>query len=238
MPDPDVGVVAVFRHHPMPNPTKSKLEGRPIFDDLEVCDLRYAGSRNMSTFPALAFSHWTTDPQTGEQVSVTYAERFRRQYGQFKTMADQTKAGTPLGYVAFLTEARRAELRALNIYTIEALAAVDGQELKNLGMSGRDLKNKAIEFIDNSRKAAPDLVLRDELEQLKARNTVLETDVKILREKSEAQVNGAEASGEFDHMSLEQLREYVTSVTGHAPHGSLNRKTLLRMAAEVQPKAA
>ena len=58
--------------------------------------------------------------------TVTYAERFARQYQQFKAQAAQTKSGTPLEYAPFLTEARRAELRALNIYTVEALAAIDG----------------------------------------------------------------------------------------------------------------
>ena len=62
---------------------------------------------------------------------------------------------------AFLTEARRAELRAQNIYTIEALAAIDGLELKNLGMDGRDLKNKAMEYLEEStsrRAEHPDAV--------------------------------------------------------------------------------
>ena len=35
---------------------------------------------------------------------------------------------------------------------------------------------------------------------------------------------------QFDDMTLEQLREYIKTNTGHAPHGSLNRKTLMRMA--------
>ena len=32
--------------------------------------------------------------------------------------------------------------RALNLYTVEQLAAIDGQELKNLGPGGRELKNQ------------------------------------------------------------------------------------------------
>ncbi len=106
-------------------------------------------------FPATAFSHWEIDPQTGEQAKVTYAERFQRQYQQFKAHATQTKSGTPLAYAPFLTEARRAELRAQNIYTVEALAAIDGQELKNLGPGGRELKNAAMEYIEEAKARAP-----------------------------------------------------------------------------------
>jgi hypothetical protein len=93
--------------------------------------------------PATSVSHWAIDPATGGQIKVTYAERFRRQYQQFKALTAQTKSGTPLTHAPFLTEGRRAEMRALNIYTVEQLAAIDGQELKNIGTGGRELKNAA-----------------------------------------------------------------------------------------------
>ena len=233
--EPDAAIVATFRHHALPNAAKTAKEGRLICDDMEVVDIRFAGSRAMSTFPATAVSHWADSPETGEQLPITYAERFQRQYQQFKMQASQTKAGTPLLYVPFLTEARRAELRALNIYTVEALAAVDGQELKNLGMNGRELKNKAVEFIQQSATHAPNTQLQAELEALKARNAVLEEDTKTLKARLPA---ADEPEDPFANMDLDQLREFITTATGHAPHGSLGRKVLVRMASEAQKRAA
>src|SRR5262245_13888231 len=145
--DPDAILVATFRMFPQPNEAKSLVEGRLICDDIELCEIRAPGSRDVKAFPAHVRSHWSVDPYTGLNIEVSYAQRFKRQYEQFKAHAQQTKTGTPLAYVPFLTEARRAELRALNIYTIEALAEVEGAELKNLGYQGRDLKNRAIEYI-------------------------------------------------------------------------------------------
>lgn len=223
--DPDEALVALFRHHAVKNETKSATEGRPIYDDMEIVEIRFPGSRSVSVFPAMAFSHWNNNPHTGEQTKVTYAERFPRQYRQFKEQAAQTKTGTPLAHAPFLTEARRAELRALNIYTVEALAHVDGQELKNLGQGGRDLKNNAQEYIEESKKNAPNLVMQAELEALKARNAVLEED----KERRSA-------DNPFDDMTLDMLREFIKTNTGHAPQGSLNRKTLVRMASEAQQK--
>lgn len=231
--DPDDAVVALFKQHPIKNDLKSIKEGRPIFDDLEVCEIRFAGSRNVSVFPAMAVSHWRDDPITGEQIKITYAERFSRQYKQFKEQAQQTKSGTPLAHVPFLTEARRAELRALNIYTIEALAHVDGQELKNLGHAGRDLKNKAMEYIEEAKSNVPNLTVQAELEALRSRNAVLEEDAKLIAKQQSLQ-----DSDKFDNMTLDQLREYITTNTGHAPLGTLNRKSLVRMATEAQQKAA
>jgi len=228
MRDPDDALVAIFKHHAIKNEGKSIKEGRPIYDDMEIVEIRFAGSRSVSVFPAMAFSHWKNDPDTGEQTKVTYAERFPRQYRQFKEQTAQTKAGTPLGHAPFLTEARRAELRALNIYTVEALAHVDGQELKNLGHGGRELKNKAQEYIAESKQNAPNMAMAAELEALKARNAVHEDDAKAKAEKS---------AEPFDDMTLDMLRDFIQTNTGHAPHGSINRKTLVRMATEAQRKA-
>ena len=212
--DPDDSVVAEFINHTVKNEAKSAKEGRPIYDDVEACKVRTAGSREWTMYPTTAISMYRDDPQSGERVPVTYAERFSRQYRQFKERQTQTKAGTPLEHAPFLTEGRRAELRALNIYTVEALAAVDGQELKNLGNGGRDLKNKAIEYIEVSATGAPTTQMVEELAALKARD------------------------GQFKDMTDEQIRDFIKEQTGHAPQGSLNRKTLVRIALDLQQKAA
>ena len=231
--DPDSTLIPTFRNHAMPNAGKSAEAGRLICDDIEVVDLRRAGARDFSTHPATGFSHWAVDPLTGGQVKVTYAERFRHQYQQFKAQAQQTLSGTPLDHAPFLTEGRRAELRALNVYTVEQLVAVEGQELKNLGPGGRDLKNQATEFIEQAKAKAPGTTqLQAELEALRARNSVLEDDVEALKLR---QAN----EGQFATMTDEQIREFIASNTGQAPQGNLPRKTLVRMATDhVRPTKA
>jgi hypothetical protein len=231
--DPDDVLVALFKNHAALNDAKSLEAGRPIYDDIEVVEIRSPGSRDFKVFPANAFSHWQTHPHTGEQTKITYAERFVHQYQQFKRHAAQTKSGTPLDYVPFLSEGKRAELRAQNIYTIEALAAIDGQELKNLGLGGRDLKNAAAEYIaDTKANIAPNMQLQAELEQLRARNAVLEEDAIAKKEIAKR------IEAEFEEMDLVQIREYITTHTGQAPMGSLNKKNLVRMAMECRPNRA
>jgi hypothetical protein len=225
--DPDDALVALFKHHANHNEAKSIIAGRPIFDDVEVVEIRKPGSKDYSVHPATEFSHWDVDPITGSQVKVTYAERFQRQYQQFKAKAAQTKSGTPLEHAKFLTEGRRAELRAQNIYTVEALATIDGQELKNLGPGGRELKNAAMEYIEESKASVPSMAMQAELEALRAKNAVLQEDLEAAK---------ASGEGEFRDMNLEQLREFITAHTGHAPIGTANRKTLVRMAMEARPE--
>jgi hypothetical protein len=227
----DKGVVAVFRNDIVKNIGKSIEAGRPIFDDVEVVELRYPGSKNVGVFPAMDFSHWEEDEAYGGQRACTYAERFSRQYQQFRAHQQQTKSGTPLDYLPFLTEAKRAELRALNIYTAEALTIVDGPELKNLGPGGRDLKNQAIAFLESSSDMAKVTKLEAELEAMRARNQVLEDDIK----------NGMldkQPVSEFDSMTDEQLRAHIKALTGAAPKGNPARRTLIRMAQEQKTNVA
>ena len=227
----DKGVIAIFKNGTVRNPLKSAEAGRPIFDDVEVVEVRHPGSRDYGVYPATERSHWIVDEVTGEQRAVSFAERFAKQYQQFKANQQQTKSGTPLDYLPFLTEGKRAELRALNIYTAEALTIVDGAELKNLGPSGRDLKNKAIEFLANASDAAKVTKLEAELEAMRARNQVLEDDAKVLAADKPP-------TSEIEGMSNEQRRDHIASLTGITPKGNLPRRTLLRMAMDQKGNVA
>jgi hypothetical protein len=228
--DPDDNLVALFKYKAEKNEAKTLQAGRPIFDDVEVCEIRSPGSKDVKVFPSTALSTvWVTDPETGEQRQQSYAERFSHQYRQFKEKAAQTKSGTPLEHAPFLSAGRRAELRALNVYTVEALADIEGAELKNLGPGGRDMKNQAIAFIEASLQSAPNLQLQAELEVLRARNQVLEEDLQAARA----------ATDEYAAMSDAQLRDFVVANTGGIPlQGNPNRKTLVRMAQAADPQGS
>jgi hypothetical protein len=230
--DPDEMLVVLFKHLALPNEAKSLAEGRPIFDDVEVCEVRSPGSRDVRVFPANTFARWITDPFTGGQTKQSYAERFAHQYRQFKSQHAQTKTGTPLDFAAFLSEGRRSELKAQNVYTIEQLAAIDGSELKNLGPGGREMKNSAMAYIDEAKASAPNKQMLAELEALKARNAILEEDMQARK--------AAGVDSEFDAMSLDELRAYIAEHTGQEPLGSknMNRKTLVRMAENSRPDKA
>jgi hypothetical protein len=230
--DPDDALVVLFKQLAVKNLVKSLAEGRDIFDDMEVCEIRAPGSKEVKVFPATGFSHWAGGEYGEEQYKVSYAERFSHQYRQFKMKAQQTKSGTPLEYAIFLSEARRAELRAQNIYTVEQLAEIDGAELKNLGAGGRDMKNQAIEFIEESRASAPNKQMLAELEALRAKNAILEEDLQFRKTQED------KAHAEFEEMSVDELRDYITTNTGQAPLGSLNKKTLVRMAINARPEKA
>ena len=72
--------------------------GRPIFDDVEIVELRYPGSQTSRCLSRQRdFSHWGADPVDwragqGEPTPSGSAQQYR----QFKAQSAQTKSGTPL----------------------------------------------------------------------------------------------------------------------------------------------
>lgn len=256
------GVTPFFKTISFEDGRKTMEAGRPIFTDLEVVEIRFAGSKDCTVQPVHQFSHWEVDEDTGEQRALTYAERWPKQYRQFKEKQAQTKSGTPLDYAPFLVPAKRSELRALNIYTVEALAELDGQPLKLLGIGGRELKNKAIEYLAS---ASHDGVIMRQQAQIDALLTEIRSmkEEKLMQlagpmeppgpgpapvrpppdeeesedneeEDGEGQVlPGPNVAAELVGMTRPQLRAYITEKTGKPPLGNPSTGTLLRVAQEI-----
>jgi hypothetical protein len=178
VPDDKTGVTPIFKSIAILNEAKTRELGRKFFDDWDVVEIRFAGSPNYSVHPATGFSHWEVDDESGEQVQVSYAERWPRQYRQFRSKETQTKSGTPIDLAPFLTEGQKAGLKAMQVYTLEALAHLDGQELKNVGQGGREWKNQAIDYIERGSNEAIIGQQRAEIDDLKAKLQVAEDNAR------------------------------------------------------------
>lgn len=141
----------VFKMLSTMNEPESRKAGRPIYDDQEVVEIRFSGNKQtVGVFPAHEQCEWGDDPVTQERVRLTYAQKYNEQYKKFKAGEAQAAHGTPLEELTFLTQGKRLELKALNIYTVESLAALDGNNLRMLGMGGRELKTQAQFYLDSA----------------------------------------------------------------------------------------
>lgn len=156
----------------------SREAGRPIFKDVEQCEIHFAADRQrVVSLPA--HDPFERDPATNEWT--TPAQKFAPIYQKFKLDPEGLHiTGTPLAELPFLTAAKRAELKALNIHTAEALAQLDGPNMKALGIGGRDLKNQAKAYIDKAsgsadvtRLAAENAAMSERLAELERQNAEL-----------------------------------------------------------------
>jgi hypothetical protein len=208
-----------FKDISVPDVLESKKAGRPIFKDVEHVEIKAAADRNMTkVFPATEVWKWVDDPHRG-RVPLTYAERFSEQYKQFKANRTQTINGTPLEELTFLTQAKRAELRALGVLTAEMLAGLAEQPLKNLGMGGRELVEKAKAYITNAESGVKVNALAEEVARLKAENETL----KAAAEPSQSP---------FQSWDDEDLKNFIKDANGSAPRGNPNHASLVRLADE------
>lgn len=246
-----------FRVHTALNEMKSKKTGRPIFDELEVIEIRFAGNKQtVAVYPAHDLDPEATRENNNEPV--TYAQRYNKQYLAFKNQTTQAQSGTPLEELPFLQQARRRELKALNIHTAEALAALDGQPLRQIGPGGRELKNQAQAYLDNAAKSvdvvamAADLAaLRRQVEerdamiaQLSAGGAVLPPPADAEDDDPEPEDDADDADDEGDEgeaggdKSLEEctdaeLKAFIKRETGEPVRGNPSRQTLIERAMEI-----
>lgn len=230
-------IVATFENWPVLNESKTKESGRPIFDDMEVVRIQMSGDRLQSpVFPANSeVSGGIEDPETGLTRPGTYAEKYAKQYEQFKKGERQTKSGTPIEALPFLTPAKMKELKGLNIYTAEALADLDGQPLKTLGQGGRDWKNQAQAYLDNAagsanvtKLASENEWLKQELERMRSEQAQFAGVVETERLTTNLGY-GTALEGKSD----DELKEYIAEKTGQRPRGNPSRSTLLSVAQEL-----
>lgn len=182
IPDDEKGITPVFELLPVHNEAKSKLAGRPIFDDVEHVRIYIAGfsKEKQPVFPAHEIWRWqdkVTNWGTVEKSPITYAERFSRQYMEFKGGGKQTLSGTPLSEAPFLTNAQRSELRGIQIHNVETLSTIDGSSLKMLGPGGRDLKNQAIAYLEKAAKGVTSNEMADALSKSEAKIEALQRQI-------------------------------------------------------------
>jgi hypothetical protein len=228
-----------FRVHTALNEMKSKKTGRPIFDELEVIEIRFAGNKQtVAVYPAHDLDPEATRENNNEPV--TYAQRYNTQYRAFKNQTTQAQSGTPLEELPFLTQARRRELKALNIHTAEALAALDGQPLKQIGPGGREQKNQAQAYLDNAAKSVDVVAMAADLAAL--RRQVEERDAVIAQLSAGAPVPPAPADDAEDEdggdKALEdctdaELKAFIKRETGEPVRGNPSRQTLIERAMEI-----
>lgn len=225
--------VVIFTSNPVINEPASIKAGRPIFDDVDVCEIRFPGdTKCWAVFPALE-----AEPNATREAGFvrTYAEVYNTQYLQFKNQSQQTVAGTPLSEAPFLTEAKRRELRALNIHTVESLAALDGAHLKTLGMGGRDWKNQAQVYLDKASGSADVTGMAAKIALLEERLAIAEAAAAGLKRATPAPAADAGEGGtekSLEECSDDELRQFIASQGGKAAHNA-GRAKLIEIATKL-----
>ena len=151
---------------------KSKEAGRPIFKDVEMIEIRIAGdNKNI------------IDTRVDDQ----HKQRWPNQYEAFLEQKEQPMEGTPIAQLTILTESKRQELLAINIRTVEALANLNENGIKRLGMGGRELVKKAVAYMKQAEGMAPVNGLIEENKKLQEEVDAMKMQMSELIKANQAQ---------------------------------------------------
>lgn len=141
------------------NNFKSSQEGRPIFDEVDYVRIIVPGDKNTVI---------------DTKVTPEYAQRFATQFEKYKKNQSQAVSGTPLEVWPQMTVGQVAELKAMNVHTVEQLAELPDNLAQRI-MGSHDLRRRAATFLEAANgeaantKLAAELAQRDnEIELLKA----------------------------------------------------------------------
>lgn len=218
----DITVTPVFRWMDIENIPKSEDAGYLVKETREVVQVRFAGSNNYSPiFPVDAFYK-----REGNNI-ITYAERWAEQYRQFKEGNPQEANGTPLEMLRSygITPEQLSLCRTMKVYSVEALDALEGPNLKNLGMASNNLKQMARKYIEDRSGGASANARIAELErmiaELQGKSTAVPEQEPTLEEMENAPLEA---------MTDDELRLYIEDRTGAKPDGRLKRESLFNLA--------
>lgn len=148
------GVTPLFMTKPVYNEIKSKESGRPIFDEVEMVECWFSGSR-------------TDRPRF--EVTDEHRERWPKEYAAFKSGSKTAESGTPLEHWPQMTVGKVMELKALGVLSVESLAAMPDANLGNLGPKARELREQARTYLQNAAGNADTSKMAAEIESLKAK---------------------------------------------------------------------
>lgn len=175
----DSGLFVRFYSDAILNQQKSDVEGRPIYDQVEMCEILFAGD--------------STKTKVGRATdgNPPYYLRFPAQYAAFKKQEEIVQDGTPIEHWPPITKAQALELKAMNIYTVEMLANVSDVNLKWMG--ARQLRENAKAWLSEAEAGKETIKLRNEVEELRAQLEAL-SNQKVGFSASQAKPNVVESN--------------------------------------------
>lgn len=160
----DQGIFAEFFSDAILDDNETKKQGRPIYRNVDMLRMMFPGDTTKEVIRIVR-----TEPQGREPADP---DRFPRQWAAYKSQMQQVQDGTPIEQWPPINKAQALELKAVNIHTVEQLAATTDVNLKWMG--ARQLRDNAIAWLNEAKSGAETIALRNEIEDLKQQLTALQ----------------------------------------------------------------
>ena len=193
----DKNLAVRFYMQAVQNEVKSVEQGRPIFDDTEMVEIRVRGDRN----------NVVQRPAREDDK-----RRFRDAYVAFRENRSQAQSGTPLSEWPVMSASMVEELKYFGFHTVEQVAKADDNAMSK--MAGlRMLRDKAVIFMEHAQGTAPLSKLQEELELTRDQLKVEQT-------------NNAKLAAQLEELTAKfnSLAERIATDDGPAPSRTAPRR--------------
>lgn len=174
----DSALIVQFLLHPVRQGAESEKAGRDIFKDVEYVWIRFAGDRTKEIKRPVDLE--------GRNGAPPDPERWPKAWMAFKNSHAQVHEGTPLEHFPAMGASTVLNFKGYNVHTVEQLAAVSDAVLHNLGTGGRELRQKAQDWLKAAQDASHVTRLNDELAKRDADIAALKAQIADLAKAQKA----------------------------------------------------
>lgn len=157
--------------------SKTEELGRKIFTDVECCEVHFPGFKNI-LFKQFKSPDTNIAEKKKLQEFFALHPKAKALYKEWKEGQTNPISGTPLSEWPILSEAERAELRSLNIFTLEQICESSDMVCQQIGPKGREWRTKAQAWMETAKESAT-------AQKFAAENQRLRDDLDILRKQIE-----------------------------------------------------
>jgi hypothetical protein len=151
--------------------------GRLVSKPIDKVTIRQPGSKDDVEKEA---EPWLETLHQNPNWAPEWVERAKSMYRQWKAGQEITQVGTHIRMWAPVSKSEAEMLIAAGVRTVEELASANEQIISRIGIGGRDLKNRAIAWMDS---AAKDGRGAEELNALRVANEAQSKQIADLMQK-------------------------------------------------------
>lgn len=182
----DNSVFAEFYLGSMLDQAETEKHGRPIYKSVDMLRMMFPGDNTK------AYDKPVSMVPVGSRPADP--DRFPRQWAQYKAQQVQVQDGTPIEQWPPINPAQAMTLKAMNVHTVEQLAAASDTNLNMMGM--RQLRENAKAWLEEAESGAETIKLRNQVEQLQAQLEAMQNQMQGFNasKKSEAAVQSTQAA--------------------------------------------
>lgn len=170
-----------FETQPVEDRAASEAAGHFVAKDVIFAIITPAGSKDRIPMEAEPWLKQLEQEVREERFPKEWLPHYKEAYRAFKAGQEIPLNGTPIRTWPVLSPAQIAHLLLLNVRTVEDLAVANEQTLTAIGMGGRDLKQRAVDWI--AAAAGPGKI-NQELSNLRVKLEGLETNLKGVMERN------------------------------------------------------